>query len=274
MVALVDIDSLFYKAAYMLDHPEFVASKGLSHLEGEELASHLAEFAADRLETMLNNILIDVSKDENGIEISKVEIYVTACKNSVRKQIYPEYKIKRVPNLIVNCLRSLYIFRGDAMFSDEWEADDLIADRARELGEFGCIIISIDKDLTTLGGFRYDFYCKPSMKDSEGNVIERYPPKGLTYTPKFEAKRFLAKQICIGDATDNIKGLPNYGEKKAEKDFKDVTTDFGLKKKVISLYKKYLGESYECYADELKKNFRLVFLGKLLTPTLQIDNNN
>ena len=209
---------------------------------------------------MLNDILLDITNDENNIEISKVEIYVTHCKNSIRKDISSDYKANRVPNPIVNCLRKLYIQKNEAIYSDTLEADDLIADRAKELGEFGCIIVTMDKDLTQIGGFIYNFYRKPSLKDENGNAFEHYPRKGLTYTPKFDAMQFLAKQMIQGDSCDRVKGLPKYGEKKAEKLINPCKNQFGLIRAVIKEYQKVFGEDY---IEMLQTNYRLLYLGRM-----------
>jgi len=258
MIALIDADSLFYLSCYKLDDPAFVEKCGLSNEDADTIIESLAEVGADRLENMLNDILLDISNDENNIEISAVEIYVTNCKNSIRKDISKEYKANRQPNPIVNCLRKAYISKNNAIYSDTLEADDLIADRAKELGEFGCIIVTMDKDLMQIGGFVYNFYRKPSVRDEEGNEIEVFKRKGLSYTTKFDAQKFLAKQLISGDAGDRVQGLPKYGAVKAAKIIDPITNTFGLIKAVVSEYKKVYEEDY---IEPLQTNFRLLYLG-------------
>jgi hypothetical protein len=258
MIALIDADSLFYLSCYKLDDPAFVEKCGLSNEDADTIIESLAEVGADRLENMLNDILLDISNDENNIEISAVEIYVTNCKNSIRKDISKEYKANRQPNPIVNCLRKAYISKNNAIYSDTLEADDLIADRARELGEFACIIVTMDKDLMQIGGFVYNFYRKPSVRDQEGNEIEVFKRKGLSYTTKFDAQKFLAKQLISGDAGDRVQGLPKYGAIKAAKIIDPITNTFGLIKAVVSEYKKVYEEDY---IEPLQTNFRLLYLG-------------
>lgn len=258
MIALVDIDSLFYKACYKLDDLEFIEKCGLANEDMDTIIGSLAEIGSDRLEKMLNDILLDIEQDVHNIHISSVEIYVTHCKNSIRKQISKEYKSNRQPNLIVNCLRNLYIFKNDAIYSDTLEADDLIADRAKELRENEYIVISMDKDLSQIKGFRYDFYKKPSIRDEQGNEIESFNCRGLTYQSEFDALKFLAKQMLQGDAGDKIGGLPKYGQVKASKIIDPKTTTFGLKKAVINEYKKVYPEDYFI---QLQTNYRLLYLG-------------
>lgn len=257
MVALIDIDSLMYRAAYKLDDPAFVEKCGLSNEDADTIIGSLAEIASDRLENMLNDILLDIEKDINNINITSQEIYVTTCSQSIRKQIYPEYKGDRERNPIVDCLRSLYLFKNDAITHDVYEADDLIADRARELnGNY--IIITMDKDLKQIGGFVYDFYSKPSKKDEKGNVIETYPRRGLSYISKFDGDKFLARQLIQGDGGDCVKGLPNYGKKKASQIIDPCNSRFEIIRKVIKTYQIVYGEEY---IEPLQTNFRLLYLG-------------
>ena len=258
MIALIDADSLFYLSCYKLDDPAFVEKCGLSNEDAETIIESLAEVGADRLENMLNDILLDISNDENNIEITGVEIYVTHCKNSIRKEISKEYKSNRQPNEIVNCLRRMYIEKNNAIYSDTLEADDLIAIRAKELGEFNCVIATMDKDLTQIAGFIYNFYRKPSLKDEEGNEIEVYNRKGLSYVSKFDGQKFLAKQLLQGDISDKIGGLPKYGAVKASKIIDPITNTFGLIKAVVAEYKKVYEEDYIVH---LQTNFRLLYLG-------------
>jgi 5'-3' exonuclease len=258
MIALIDADSLFYLACYLLDDPTNIEKCGLSGKDADTINESLAEIGADRLENMINELLLDITNDENNIEISAVEIYVTHCKNSIRKEISKEYKANRKPNPIVNALRKMYIQKNHAIYSDTLEADDLIAIRAKQLGEYNCIIATMDKDLTQIGGFIYNFYRKPSIKDEEGNAIEVFKRKGLSYTTKFQAQKFLAKQMIQGDSGDRVQGLPKYGAVKAEKIIEPITNTFGLIKAVVSEYKKVYGEDY---IEPLQLNFRLLYLG-------------
>jgi 5'-3' exonuclease len=264
MIALIDADSLFYLSCYKLDDPAFVEKCGLSNEDAETIIESLAEVGADRLENMLNDILLDISNDENNIEITGVEIYVTHCKNSIRKEISKEYKSNRQPNEIVNCLRRMYIEKNNAIYSDTLEADDLIAIRAIELGEFNCVIATMDKDLTQIGGFIYNFYRKPSPNNiqktefQDGVDVITYKRKGLSYVSKFDGQKFLAKQLLQGDSGDFIKGLPKYGAVKASKIIDPITNTFGLIKAVVAEYKKVYEEDYIVH---LQTNFRLLYLG-------------
>lgn len=258
MIALIDCDSLMYKSAYLLDSPENIEKHGLTGCEEDEIAGYMAEIAADRLERMITDILEDIGNDENNIHITGVEVYVTRCRNSIRKRLSPEYKANRKPNKIVNCLRDLYIFKNEVIVDDEFEADDLIADRARELNG-NCIIVTMDKDLKQIGGFIYDFYQKPSIYDADGKEIERFPRRGLSYVSKVEARRFFAKQMLMGDSGDRVQGIPKIGDKKADAILLGKQTDFSLIKAVVKEYMSHFGDTY---FEKLQLNGRLLYLGR------------
>lgn len=258
MKALFDVDSLFYLACYKLDDPAFVEKCGLSNEDYDTIIGTLAEIGYDRLTGMIDDIMMAIANDKNNIKISGIEFYVTNCKDSIRKKIYPLYKSNRVPNDIVNCLRNLYIIKDDAKYSEIYEADDLIADMAKELGDGNYMVVTMDKDLLQIPGWCYSFYRKPSKKDETGYPIETFSRKGLMYSAKFESYRFFAKQIIMGDSGDKIPGLPRYGEVKASKIVDPIKTVFGLKRAVVNEYKKVYGAEYQ---KELLITFRLVFLG-------------
>lgn len=260
MIALVDIDSLFYLACYKIDTPESVEALGLSNEDADTIIYGLAQKGEERLWDMWGAIMYDIEQDENNIHIDKIEIYVTKCSNSIRKKISPQYKSDRERNEIVDCLRNMFIFNSDAISHDTLEADDLIADRARELGEDNCLIVSMDKDLKQIGGFIYNFYRKPSIKDEYGSPIETFPRKGLSYISKTDAMKFLAKQMLQGDLGDKIQGLPRYGEKTANKIIDPIESKFGLIRAVVTEYMKVYGEDY---SEPLMMNFRLLYLGAM-----------
>lgn len=256
MIALIDTDSLFYKATYKLE--DKIPELNLENEDYDTIVATLAELAEDRCEKMIDEILADINQDENNILITAKELFVTDCSESFRKKIYPEYKANRKSNDIVSCLRQIYVFKYDAFRDDKLEADDLIAMRANELNPNEYVIVTMDKDLYQIGGFVYNYYKKPDLKDEYGNIIESYTRVGLDYISSFEAKKLLAKQVLMGDATDNIKGLPRYGGAKASKIIDPIENDFGLLKAVIKEYKAVYGDEYIEY---LLLNYKLVKLG-------------
>ena len=181
MTALIDLDSVLYKAVYKIVSisdmreairkygkqsakqwlKEEVYNEGINRCENELL----------KMQYFLQNIFFE--------EINAYEIFITTCTNSFRKQLSKTYKSNRKKNKYVWMLREHYR-HNDARCSDRLEADDLIAIKAKELGDGNFIIVSPDKDLKQIGGYFWS-------------------------------------QMLIGDSSDNIKGVKGIGVKKADK---------------------------------------------------------
>ena len=257
MVALIDIDSLFYKAAYMLDTEENILKLGLQDYSREDQLGLLSQIGLDRLEQKKLQILLEIEKDANNIDISSVEVYLTMCSNPIRKDINPDYKANREPNELVNTMRKIFAIDYECFYSERYEADDLLADRAKELNG-NCVIVTMDKDLKQCGGFIYDFYEKPPKRNAEGLIIESYPMRGLSYVSKWDAEYFLATQMLVGDKTDNIEGIKGVGKVKAAKLLLNCKSRYSLIRAVVSAYKLNFGEDY---MNHLLINKRLLFLG-------------
>ncbi len=145
---------------------------------------------------------------------------------------------------------------------DEWEADDLIHDRAIELGQNGCIVISIDKDLKQIPGIHFDFYRKPSKEvDQLGQRIQN-EMKGLKIVTESEAAYNFWYQMLVGDGSDNVKGIKGIGPKRAEKilyDLHGCLSGFDdYKETILSEYKRVYKIFWKYQYD---KNYFLLKLG-------------
>ena len=81
-----------------------------------------------------------------------------------------------------------------------YEADDIIAMYATDLGPTDCVVMSIDKDLKQIPGDHYDF-----VSDSYETICEH------------EARQNFWSQALIGDSTDDIPGLNGVGPVTAQK---------------------------------------------------------
>src|SRR5699024_6788894 len=125
-----------------------------------------------------------------------------------RKELEPSYKANRKRNKYVWLLREHYVMNG-AYYSDTHEADDLIADRARELGPDNCIIVSIDKDLQQIGGFYFSYYKErvrdengEFMQDENGWYVRDYKQKDIAFIEPEDAELYFWTQMLIGDNSD------------------------------------------------------------------------
>ena len=110
----------------------------------------------------------------------------------------------------IQALRDRLVNYWGAVVAKGEEADDLISKRMTELGD-KCICISIDKDLDTVQGWHYNF-----RKDK------------LYYVGKDIALYNFYKQLLTGDRVDNIQGVKNVGEKKAEKILAECRTELDM----------------------------------------------
>ena len=225
MVALIDFDSILYSAVYKV--VSISQMKNAISLYGKQKAKQWLEQEV-YIEGVIRceNELLKMREYLSTIfleGITSEELYITTCTNSFRKEISAEYKSKRKKNKYVWMLREHFKF-NNAIFSDTHEADDLIYQRAKELGEDNCIIISIDKDLKQIGGWIWSYYKTPEKDEYGSLILNEYGNKNMIYKYDFvdfickkEADLFFWKQMLMGDAGDGIQGLKRVGLKTAEK---------------------------------------------------------
>jgi 5'-3' exonuclease len=111
------------------------------------------------------------------------------------------------------------------VYGSRYEADDLIAGIVAAYPETGSEIVSSDKDLFQLiGNYPVTIYASPkSLLITPNNwndaVAVKARSKGQTviYSPRPE--NYLAFRVFSGDASDNIPGVPKFGEVTAAKVF-------------------------------------------------------
>lgn len=272
MVCLFDLDSLLYHSVYRIvsitQMKELLSPKKdeLSYKERKELAfNYIVDEAVSRMGNKLLKVYNEI--EETGIILTSYELYITNCKKSIRKEISSYYKSNRKKNIWVNEIRKRLIDQDNVIFDNEYEADDLIADRARELNEkgFEYIVVSIDKDLKQIPGVHFDYYpIYEHQKDDLGNVTKVFKQlKGLSFTTPFESWKMLALQVLMGDSGDRVKGIPKIGPKKAELILKDCRTPKEFQNAVVRSYI-YHSDKFENsdWRSELFMNYRLIYLGK------------
>jgi hypothetical protein len=232
---LLDFDSMLYLAIYRCVSISEIKNF-LKESPKEITREAIIQVALSRLENQVLNILRAIEDTGIDADFQDVEYYLTCCKNNFRKEIEPSYKANRKPNKWVNELRNRAIELYDARISDFLEADDLIANRCRELGVHERLIVSTDKDLRQLEGLHY--------------IYGRYNGDRLIFIDKRQGVENLCKILLIGDMSDNIRGVKGIGEVKANKMLKDKSVIEMLKETIIS------------YNDKktLKKNFKLIKL--------------
>jgi DNA polymerase-1 len=181
-----------------------------------------------------------------------------------RNEIYPPYKANREP-APVELKRQFALCRevctalGVAQFgSSRYEADDIIgtlATRARAAG-LPVTIVSRDKDLTQLLS-PVDVYwdAVADVRYGYGDIEHRF---GVV--PERMAD-FLA---LMGDAVDNIPGVPGVGRKTAQKLLKHFDTLPGVFENLEEVKKlKFRGASF--VAESLREHREAAFVSRQLT---------
>jgi 5'-3' exonuclease len=134
------------------------------------------------------------------------------------------------------------------------EADDLLRIWQTEAEANGedYVICSIDKDLKCMPGRHLN------IKKNVFSVV----------TPE-EATRFYYEQILQGDPTDNIKGVPNIGPKKAKSFLERCNSESEFQSTVVSVYHAAFEDDWE---KELKLNGSLIHLLRTEDDKFSIDS--
>lgn len=125
--------------------------------------------------------------------------------NDRRKTVYPLYKAKRTP-MAEDRFAQIHVFREALQHSnawqvqcDGWEGDDVIASLVRKLSARGDIPITVhsnDLDYAQLRSF--------PMVYLDG--VKPCPPCCPPH-------RIALYKAMVGDSSDNIKGIPGFGQK-------------------------------------------------------------
>lgn len=136
-------------------------------------------------------------------KIDDVEFYLTIGRN-IRYEVFPEYKANRVGGVrpeFMKFIKNYLIETYNAIYDEQYEADDLVVDRFNEDKE-NHVIASIDKDI---------------LKNTVGTHFNLYSMEYMTTTEE-EAYDHFYKQLIIGDTIDGIPSLQKgIGEARIQK---------------------------------------------------------
>lgn len=261
MIALIDLDSILYKAVYkVVSVREMRTALEVSESKDDAkqwLKEEVYHEGINRCENEILKILNHVDSLLGGDVISGSEVFITTAEKSFRKNLSKTYKSNRKKNDYVWLLREHYKMNG-AFYDSSLEADDLISLRAKELGIGNYVLISMDKDLKQIGGHYWSFYSEKS-KDMQGNYIlnefgiyeTEYKQKQVDFITPKESELFFWTQMLVGDSSDNIKGVPKIGRKTAEKILN------GKENLFTSVAREYLKRDLK---EEFKTNYELLKL--------------
>lgn len=209
-LVLIDADSIIYIVGSN--------NRDLDPLEHSELI-----YA--NLESFLENIFSSTQATHYlGTFSAKVTF-----RNSVYK--YAKYKGNRPekPDFIVKWETVIkeYLVKNHGFLTPlNIEADDVVSLYQEKYPT--AVIASPDKDLRQSKGYYFDY-----SKNTE-----------LEYIDDLKAMQNLYISLVMGDATDNIKGIPGMGEVKAKKLFEECVNAIEFESVLHDVYLKHFGEYY------------------------------
>ncbi|MCB9377850.1 MAG: DNA polymerase I [Holophagales bacterium] len=159
-------------------------------------------------------ILRKVLKDETP---DLVGVALDVSDDTVRREKYAEYKANRAPvpedlrAQIPFLRRAIEGFRIPILELDPYEADDVMGTLSKRAAEAGydVVLVSADKDLLQLVG--------PHVTMFHTGRNKRYDPALVEADYGLPPERFADYLALVGDAVDNVPGVPGIGDKGAQK---------------------------------------------------------
>lgn len=292
-VALVDADTIIFRSAVVIQESPLLVTHKINTKRSKEFRNITAfrewlskntgysedDFSIEEnprlvepLENALHSIKLQVEKIANQEWCSDFRLYL-GTSNNFRKTLYPYYKANRKagkPIAFNDCYQyAVDKWKDRVIICDGEEAEDRVsiaafedytkAKKARDKEASSIVVAGIDKDLDMLEGFRFN-YDKPEL--------------GIWWVDNVAAFRAFCKQMCYGDATDNIKGLEGtgkdsklkygikhqtIGKKTAEKLFDHLETEKEMFSLLVELFKDYYREGWQ---EKMTENGILLRLRK------------
>lgn len=201
------------------------------------------------IDATLDNIMYYI---ETAYEPSTKDIYLTDQRNNYRKQIDTEYKGNRrgaAKPLLLSGIMKYLKTKHNAKVARGEEADDRLGIEQCK-GKDSTVIVTTDKDLLMIPGLHYN-----------------HVKNEFRYVSPEEGQRTFWTQMIMGDSTDNIKGVPGIGPKKAAKAVEDCSTEQEYCQAAYSVYLQYyqkeisdVKKAEEKAKEEFIKNGRLIWI--------------
>jgi DNA polymerase-1 len=199
------------RAVYLVDgsaqfHRAYFAIRGLSTSRG------LPTNATYGFTTMLRKLLVDEQPAWLGVAFD-------VAGPTFRHVQFPEYKAHR-PRMeddlavqIPYVRRVCEVFRLPVFEVPGWEADDVLATLARQAVEAGLdvVVVSADKDLLQLVDAHVSVL-NPGRDGAGATLYDRAQVEAKFGAPP---ERVIDVLALLGDAVDNVPGVPGIGEKGA-----------------------------------------------------------
>lgn len=235
-IALVDADTLVYAVCSVCEYSEELLPREM-YLE-EEYEQLLIHPNYDKETHSVWKIDLDVALDQAKAKVidlqmktrtAGVELYFTSGKN-FRHTVDPMYKANRTSTRYpvgLLLLKELLLETYPGKICEGIEADDVVVYLKRTQPE-KYVLCAVDKDVyKSVPGKHWNYY------QSEKYGIA---PKWVDIL-KEDAEKFPYLQTLMGDSTDNIRGCPGIGPKKAESALAKVNTPKEMWAVVVKLFK-------------------------------------
>jgi len=198
-----------------------------------------------------------------------------AGKTTFRHETFKEYKggrEKTPPELSEQFpyLRKLVDAYGIRHYElENYEADDIIGTLSKraEAADFDVIVVSGDKDLTQLASDKLSVYVtRKGVTD-----IEKYTPEHILEKYGLRPDQIIDMKGLMGDASDNIPGVPGVGEKTAIKLLKEYGSVENLLEHIDQVSGKKLKENLENYREQalMSKELATIFRDAPIEITLE-----
>jgi DNA polymerase-1 len=244
------------RTVYLIDgsaqfHRAYFAIRGLTTSRG------LPSGATYGFTTMLRKLLEDYKPEYLGISFDlKAPTF--------RHEEYKAYKANRPrmdEDLAVQLpyvRRVCDVFRIPIIECSGFEADDVIATLARQAvaADFKVVVVSGDKDLLQL----VDGNVRVLNPGREGSGATMYDSKTVEEKFGVPPDRVVDVLALVGDAVDNVPGVPGIGEKGA----RDLVREFGSLEGVLdhaeTVKRAAYREGLKSHADDARLSKRLVTL--------------
>ena len=206
------------------------------------------------------------------LRVSHIVVMLDSGKKTFRNEIYKEYKANRPPapdDLIPQfpLIRDVHDAMNIVTLEKvNYEADDLIATIATlaKQGDFDITIISSDKDLTQLVDESIKIYDPMKQKIMDINAV--YEKYGVY--PK-QMQDFLS---LVGDASDNIPGVPSIGPKTATELLTNFESLEGIFANIDKIDKVKRQEKLIAYKEQAFLSQKLVKLEKNIKLDIGLDD--
>lgn len=179
------------------------------------------ENAIHNLNSIINTTEYVITNHSFGPGIicpNEVSTYIFLTGNSsianFREGIYAPYKANRDPShkpIHLEALKIYLLAHYNCVQTEGCEADDYLSQAQTDMenlySDMTPVIVSLDKDLNQIRGYKYNFV-----------------DKKISYNTSDEGTCWFFQQMVIGDKADNIPGLKGYGEVKTANLFSKCTS--------------------------------------------------